>query len=93
MDTKLTVFQVEEARLTHVLELAARLADLGLLVAHARARTPAEHGERSCAYLALFAVFLLHHAYVRVVAQTRLAQDGKVLETSVIKQKMKRCLS
>lgn len=40
------VLEVEEARLAHVARLCAGLADDRRLEAHARARVPAEHGER-----------------------------------------------
>ncbi|KAL1466081.1 hypothetical protein MTO96_026891 [Rhipicephalus appendiculatus] len=71
------VVQVQQAGLAHVLELAARLTDFGLLEAHPAAGTPSEDGERARAYLALLAETLFGHAYVRVVAQACLAEDGE----------------
>lgn len=47
------VLKVEKARLAHILELGASLADLGLLVSTIVARLPAEDGEWSRARLAL----------------------------------------
>lgn len=53
------VLEVEEARLTHVARLCAGLADDRRLVAHARARVPAEHGEWPRARSALSSKLLL----------------------------------
>ena len=72
------VLQVEEARLADVLELGARLAHLGLLVAHLGAGAPPEDGEGPRADLALLAVALPDHAQVGVVAQAGLAQQGEL---------------
>ena len=53
------VLEVEEARLAHVARLCASLADDRRLVAHARARVPAEHGEWPRARSALSSKLLL----------------------------------
>ena len=53
------VLEVEEARLAHVARLCAGLADDCRLVAHARARVPAEHGEWPRARSALSSKLLL----------------------------------
>jgi hypothetical protein len=53
------VFEVEEAGLAHVARFGTRLADDRRLVAHARARVPAEDGEGACARSAFASKLLL----------------------------------
>lgn len=47
----LTILQVQQTRLTHILHFAACLTDLCLLETHPCSRTPAEHSKRSSANL------------------------------------------
>ena len=53
---KRTKVEIEDASLAHVLDLAARLADLGCLHALATAGLPGEHCERPRADLALLEI-------------------------------------
>jgi hypothetical protein len=53
------VLEVEEARLAYVARLGAGLADHRRLEAHARARVPAEDGERTRAGSAFTSELLL----------------------------------
>ena len=64
--------QIEDARLTRILDLGARVAQLGLFVASLRAGLPAVDGERALADLARLAVLLLRlQGRERDAAQSR----------------------
>lgn len=54
-----TIFQIQQARLANILQLATSLTYLRLLEPHTSTRTPSEDCKRPSADLALFAILLL----------------------------------
>lgn len=77
-----TKLQVEQASLTNVLKFRASLANFRFLESHSSARAPAEDCERSRTDLAFLSVSLLQHADIWIVAETRLAENRKLLKES-----------
>ena len=73
-----TELEIENACLAAVLQFCACLTNIGTLKAHTLAWAPAENGERSRTDLALSAVLVFHHTYVRILAEACLTQNGKV---------------
>jgi hypothetical protein len=66
------VLQVEEASLAAILDLAATLANFGLLVTSFGSRFPSEHAEGTSANLAFRAKSVFGHSNVGIVAQANL---------------------
>ena len=64
-----TISEVEEAGLTDVLHLSARLTHLGLLETGLRAWIPSEDGEGPGADLALLSIPLSDHPEVRILPE------------------------
>lgn len=54
-----TILKIQKADLTHVLQLAASLTNLGFLVPSVSPRSPPKHSERPCAYLTLLIILRL----------------------------------
>ena len=54
-----TILKIKKTDLTHILQLAASLTNLRLLVSSITPRSPPKHRERSCAYLALLIILRL----------------------------------
>lgn len=73
-----TILKIQETDLAHILEFAACLTNFGFLVSSIPARSPPENREWSGTDLALLIIIRLCHSHVRIVTETRLADDWEI---------------